>query len=576
MQKIYILVVFLLISSFNYAQETKPDTLKTGEILVVKPYTPKISDAFKINTNPEIHTAELFEKEKVNYTIFSVPVASTFTPSKGKVKGIAKEPKERLFENYISAGFGNYTTPLLEIYLHSGDKRYNDYGLFIQHHSSEGGIDDLLLDDAFSNTKIDGYYTQYDRDYNWQVNAGVSRKLYNYYGLPNNTMYSESFINSIDEKQIYKNVYVGGAINFEDSFIQNATAELYNFFDDYKSNELRLFVKPSFEFPISTELISANATVDFLSGKFKQNYTSEDDINYSFLNLGAHPNFEVLRDNLKINLGVKLYYASDLENKTNEFYAYPNVAASYKLLDEVVVLLAGIKGDLVQHTYKDFANENPYISPTLTILPTDKQYNAYIGAKGKPDANISYGITASYSKENNKPLVVQNNTKTNGINDIDNAYEAGNSFYVVYDDVKTLGISGELTIEYSKEFDFGMLLNFYDYSLNEQESAWNLPEIEATLFANYQKNKWLAGAKLFYRGETKDYVVPYLTSYNNGTVVKNDAYFDVNVNTTYNFSDRLSAFAKINNLLNNNYERFVNYKVQPLQILAGITYKFDF
>ncbi|NQV78792.1 MAG: TonB-dependent receptor, partial [Lutibacter sp.] len=287
------------------------------------PYTPKISDAFKVKSNPTIEDTSAIEKEKVTYSIFSIPVASTFTPSKGKAKGVVREPKERLFQNYISAGFGNFTSPLFEAYLHSGDTRYNDFGIFINHHSSEGGIKDLLLNDNFSDTRIDGYYKQFDRDYNWQVNAGVQRKQYNYYGLPRDVIFDDAFINAIDEEQVYKNLYVGGKIDFEDSFFKGATAEIKNFSDNYNSNEFRLLVKPKFEFPISTELINSEFTIDFVAGKFKQSSLTSSDVNHSFLNFGFSPNLEVLRENLTVNLGAKLYYTNDLEHKMTEFLCLP-------------------------------------------------------------------------------------------------------------------------------------------------------------------------------------------------------------------------------------------------------------
>ena len=50
-----------------------------------------------------------------------------------------------------------------------------------------------------------------------------------------------------------------------------------------------------------------------------QEYNTLTEIKYNFLNLGFSPNFEVLRDNLTLNLGAKLYYANDLEADTNEF-----------------------------------------------------------------------------------------------------------------------------------------------------------------------------------------------------------------------------------------------------------------
>ena len=573
MRKLFIITLAIFTINSTFSQETKKDTLSTEEILVVKPYTPKISDAFKVKSNPNIDTTTTIEKEKVTYSIFSIPVASTFTPSKGKAKGVQRAPKERLFENYVSAGFGNFTSPLFEAYIHTGDPRYNDLGLFINHHSSEGGIKDIQLDDNFADTRFDGFYKFFDKYYNWQINAGVQRKLYNYYGTSVN--FDEAILNTIDEKQIYKNIYVGGNIEFNDSFFKGATAELMNFSDNYKSNEFRFKIAPKLEFPISTELINAEFLVDLVKGKFEQNYITNDELKYSYLNLGVSPNFEVLRDNLTINLGAKIYYSSDLENKTNEFYAYPNVTASLKLIDEIFILVAGATGDLVQNTYQDYTLLNPYVSPTLDIQQTDKQYKAFAGAKGKLASNIGYNFNVSHTNEQNKPLFLQNASKTDGTFEVTNAYEAGNSFNVIYDNVKTLGFFGEITIEASKEFNFGGTINYNNYSTENVVEAWNLPEITATISADFQKNKWFAGAKLFYSGATKDFVISYGQIYEEGTVVKNKSYMDLNINGGYIFSDRLTAFAKLNNALGEKYEPFVNYQVQPLQVLAGITYKFD-
>jgi len=570
-----IIISILLSSTFIFAQETKKDTLKTEEIVVVKPYTPTISDAFKITTNPKIDNSNI-AKENVNYSIFSIPVASTFTPSKGKAQKVTRPPKERLFENYISAGFGNFTSPLFEAYIHSGDSRYNDFGIFINHHSSEGGVDDAILNDNFADTQVDLYYKQFDRDYTWQINAGVKRNELNYYGLPQNDYtFSESFLNSIDEKQVYKTIYAGGKISLNDSFFQGVSVEVINFSDEYSSNEFRILAKPKVEFPISTELINAEILVDLVSGKFDQTYLASTELKHSYLNLGFNPNFEVRRENLSINLGAKLYYTNDLENKVNEFKAYPNVTGSFKVVDDIFIVTAGITGDLIQNTYQNFSTLNPYISPSLNIKQTDKQYKAFAGAKGKLASNVSYNFMVSHTYEKNKPLFAQNQILTDGNTAVSQAFQAGNSFNVVYDDIKTLDVSAEINIDASKEFNFGGTINYYNFNTEMLLEAWNLPEIEANITANYQNNSWYAGAKLFYRGETKDYIIPHPLMSSLPEIISNDSYIDLNLNGGYIFSDRLTAFAKINNALGKKYHRFVNYEVQALQILAGITYKFD-
>ena len=574
MRKLIITSTLLIFTIVSIAQETKKDTLKTEEITVVKPYTPTISEAFKVKSNPTINDQD-FQKETVNYSIFSVPVASTFTPSKGKAQGLKRAPKERLYENYVSAGFGNYTTPLFEAFLHSGDNRYNDYGVFLKYQSSQGGIKDVLLDDNYSDIKVDLFYKQFERDFDWKINAGYNRELYNYYGLPTSITFDDNVLNNIDEKQVYNSIYLGGSINFEDAIFNGGTIEIINFFDEYNSNELRFLAKPTFEFPLSTETINAEVLVDYINGKFDQNYVSSDELTYSFLYLGVNPNFEILKDDLSINLGVKLYYTFDLENSSNQFKAYPNVTASYKVVDDIFILTAGVTGDLIQNSYRDFTQENPFVSPTLNVQQTDQQYNAFIGAKGKLASNVGYNVNVNYMNENNKALFTQNQTLTDGTVMVTNAYEAGNSFKVVYDDVSTINASTEVHVEVSKELQLGLGLNYSNYTTTNQLEAWNLPEFTTTFIGSYKTEKWYAGTQLFFRGTTKDFVIAYGDLPINGTVIKNKSYVDLNFNGGYIFSDRLSVFGKINNAISESYQRFVNYPVQSIQLLAGVTYKFD-
>jgi hypothetical protein len=119
----------------------------------------------------------------------------------------------------------------------------------------------------------------------------------------------------------------------------------------------------------------------------------------------------------------------------NKFFAYPNVTASYKVSEETLIAYAGVTGDLNTNSFREFAQDNPFVSPTLNVFQTDKQYNAYIGAKGQLNADVSYNFKASFINERNKPLYIQNPTKTDGIIASTYNYELGNSFNVIYDNV---------------------------------------------------------------------------------------------------------------------------------------------
>jgi outer membrane receptor protein involved in Fe transport len=51
-------------------------------------------------------------------------------------------------------------------------------------------------------------------------------------------------------------------------------------------------------------------------------------------------------------------------------------------------------------------------------------------------------------------------------------------------------------------------------------------------------------------------------------------WLDLGLGAEYRITDRFSAFLKLNNLLNQGYERWYNYPVQGLNVLAGVGFSF--
>tara|TARA_R110002050_G_scaffold157311_2_gene285832 strand:+ start:17294 stop:19063 length:1770 start_codon:yes stop_codon:yes gene_type:complete len=562
------------------AQDDKKD-LGTETVTVVKAYSPTISDAFKVKSVPTLNDSIVLQKKPINYSIFSVPVASTFTPSKGKASGVEKLPPEKIYNSYASIGLGNYNNALADFYTSSALNRDERLDISLNHHSSRGEIDGTALDNVFYNTKLDANYTKRDRDISWGANIGAQHQLYNWYGIPNG-YYTEELVNGIEEKQNYFNAFAGGFVELEDSFFKSASLLYRRFWDATKSGENRAVLKPAFEFPLGDELLTLKAKVDYVGGKFKngqvRNESNLPGIDYSHLQVGINPNINILGDDLSLNLGVNLVYGMDLENSEGNFYIYPTITASYRLLDEVAIAYGGVEGELKQNSFYGFVEENPYVSPTLDMQPTDQQYDAYIGLKGQLLPNLSYNLKGSYMAENRKPLFLLNPENTSRTDE--KGYYYGNSFQVFYDDVKTLGIFGELNVDVNRNFSLGVNAQVYDYDTETDNPAWNLPGLTASMFMDYQiGEKWFMGANLFYVGERDD----LYTVASPGTLPEDfamtsvtlDSYFDANAHIGYRINGQLSVFAKANNIANQNYMRWNNYRVQGFQVLAGATYKFD-
>ncbi len=570
---------FLLLVGANLgvtAQEKENENIETEKVVIVKAYTPTISDAFKIKSTPVLNDSITQKKKQIRYSIFSVPVASTYTPAKGRAANIDRPKPVKIYDNYATLGFGNFTSVLAEFYSNFQLNRSDNLGLYLHHNSSQGGIDEVLLDDKFYNTFLDLNYTSRTRDLTYGLELGLEHQLYNWYGLPEIPALSQTELDAIDPQQNYFGVKLGGKLLFEDLYFKEASLNYRFFGDALSSSEHHIVTKPTFEFEIGDELITTNFILDYLNGNFDRDLDIALQIpnQYSILNLGVNPSLVILRDNLTINLGAAVYYSMDLENSDNDFFIYPKVTASYRLVDEAVIAYGGLDGTLQQNTYRDAVQTNPFVSPTLVITPTHNQYDAFVGLKGKISDVVSYNFRGSYISEDDKPLFVNNLRPVLQLE----GYDYGNSFSYRYDNIKSLVGYGELNFEINKKFKLGATVEYFDYDTEDEQEAWNLPEVKASAQVDYQINKeWFFGAQLFYVGERTDIDNTVLTvpALPEATVIL-DSYFDANVNLGYRLNDQLLFFVKGNNLAGENYERWTNFPVQGIQFLGGVTYKFDY
>ncbi len=383
-------------------------------------------------------------------------------------------------------------------------------------------------------------------------------------------------MSSINPQQTYNTFYAGTTLALDNAVFKGGTFEYQFFSDDYKTSENQLFLAPEFKFPIASEFLTTQITINYLDGKFNSGYIDANPIIYQFITFGAHPNIDVIRDDYAVNFGAKLYYSSASKTQqASKIYFYPNLTASYKLDANILTAFVGITGDLHQNSYSEFANANNFVSPTLNVKRTDQQLKGFIGIKGMTKG-LSYELKASYQNEKDKALFVSNPVKV--INTNNKAYEFGNSFNVVYDHVNTLSVEAQTQITFSKQLNFGGNLILNNYKLSAQQEAWNLPQIKADIFANYTYNKWYVKSQIYMVGQRKgqlSHLFPTFVIATPQTTVQ-AAYVDLNLSGGYNFSDGFTVFARFNNILNDNYQAFTNYEVQGFQALAGLTYKFDF
>ncbi|TXD53327.1 MULTISPECIES: TonB-dependent receptor [unclassified Polaribacter] len=589
-------LIFLMLFGFlSVVAQVKPkekvaptatrDTVKTEIVEVITTYNPKIADANKIKKNPIIQFINQSKKKKLGYTIFSAPVASTFIPKSGVVKGIDVGVKERVYDNYIAAGFGNYTSPYAEAFIHQYTRFQSEFGVSAKYIASLDNIENTVLDSDFSSFTTSLFYKKEERYFDWKVVLNTERDNYNWYGLKPAT-FSDLTIGNIQENQTYNHFNIAGELDFLDAYVDKSNLSLSYFTDALNSSEFLINFDTDLDVPlnfISRNLnsLQVKTSLELLTGKFESDYATQNELNYTMFTAKVNPEYNTTFKGFSLKLGAKLFASFDAENSVNHFLAYPDIKIQKAIIEEHLTMYAGVFGDFHTNTYKGFTEENPFISPTQFITQTAERYNAFLGFNGVFNNDFSFNISASMRDEQDKALFVVNNSKSNGISNFASGtelkgYEYGNSFSVVYDDVKTTSIFAELAYDVTKRVTLSTYIQFDNFKMTTQSEAWNLPTIQTALLGAYKSNKWFATTTIFYIGERKD--VLYASTYPSSTngIQDVNSFVDVNLNGGYHFNDKFSAFLRLNNILNTNYQRFANFNVQGFQALGGITYKFDF
>jgi hypothetical protein len=567
-----LLAVCIFVFQFQILAAQKPqsqDSIDSQLVSIVKPYTPKISDAFKLKKTAVLGLSNASSKN-LKYPIFSTPVASVFTPAKGISVGLEKVKKVKLFQNYTSIGFGNYGTILANVYLNHKLGRGETMGGYIEHHSSQGGIEGLQLDDSFSTTGLQLNYSKTLKDRVWNTDLALKRQAVNWYGLPYPTTAP------IKPEQVYSDIALSTKLQFTKGVVRTGKIYVQRFTDAYSSQEFHVKADTDLQINILDNSFNSLLAIDYLKGSFSRGYLISEQKKYGNVQISAAPSYQYSKGDLNLSIGFKASYLMDSERSINKFYIYPNIKASYSVVNSIVEAYAGLTGELIQNSFSAFTTINPFVSPTLDIRPSSTAFKFVVGTKGKLSQSLGYDVNGSYFREEDKALFRSNSIANNPL--LINNYSHGNSFGVVYDAVNVFKLSAALEFDMSQKLNIKLIGELYKYDSDSEPITWNLPAVVSSLFFDYQlADTWSLAGTLFYCGSRED------TTNFEGLISPEPAvnealgsFLDANFQLEHKLTPQWSAFIKVNNIVNNQYKRWNHYPVQGFQLLGGASYKFDF
>lgn len=558
-----IALFFAAQGAFSQEQES----LGRLELQVRERYEAQVAEAEKISDLPGFRDTTT-KKLPVAYSTLSKSLQFKFRPDPLKPVRIAKTEVEQWPRYALDLGIGLYTTPWVRLQANSGRNARWQYTGMVEHYSTRGGVGDIAFDKwGADKTAADGRLKYMWSNYSLAQSINLYTRGSSYYGIPTVEGVTDTlgFSDEATRQRINALAY---ALNLENTGKQTpwflrAGMQYQLTGDAYNSLENRLKLTSEWVFPVQKERILLGANLDY----FRTNMDSLVRVDRSFFQLEFNPRIQSKWSDVVFSFGLRLFsntaWNSRADKPTNTFYSWPSLAADYNIVPDVLRAYAQFDGKVINHSYRDFTEQNWLVAPGLDLRPEEQSF-LKAGLTGKLSAKIGFGIEGFYRFSQNMPFFYRSpDFYTSNALGID----------VVYDRVTTAGLTGNL------EFLFGGITanlfgNLMSYDTEELAAAYHLPGFEAGVTASgwiKQKIGW--DLRVQYTGKRTAYDAQLRDGLRVDVDPELPGFVDLGVNLTYRFNNNLNAFVKGFNLLNSPYQLYLGYPTQGIQLMMGVSYR---
>jgi hypothetical protein len=567
----YILAAFATMASWAAAQ-TNSDGSPGGQYVINGEYSPTIANVQKIDLRPTSFDTVLPERA-VTYDLLPVHgqvAAKVDTISAAKLN--IATTQQKLYHGYAKAGFGLYTTPLVEGYYDQTRSRDNAYGIHVKHFSSNGGLDDRGESD-YGYNNIDGYYKQFMPHHEVGGRLTYDRRRYNFYGYEPQALDADTIPQPSDDEQerFYNDIGFQARVKslYKDStkIAHDVALEVHAYSNDVRSTETNIKLTADLSKEESTETYGLGVLLDNNAYRGKPG-EGQEDLRQNGTLFGLTPNVSTVGDKYTVKVGAGLYV--DALSKTT-FHFFPQAEAGYRLFDDILMPYVGVDGRRIRNSFRSLTRENPWLEDAPFLANSSLNYDVYGGLRGSFSSRMGFDIRISRSRMKARPLYVS-------LPPGDPAY--GDRFTVIYDRVDQTDISGEVHYHAGSGLTATGRVDIFTYDTDVQAEAWNLAPYRISLGGTYDlRQKLIVKLEAQFLGPRKAYGYPYaLGDQNIGSVTPStldlDGFLDLYLGLEYRYTKRISVFLDLSNLSASKYERWYRYPVQRSLILGGATFAF--
>jgi hypothetical protein len=540
MKKIITFISVFTIALSTYAQ----DTLKTDEFTVIKDFIPRLTEVIKIPSNPNPEVPEV-KAPKLDYTLPETKLVTSPTVYTIKPLAMGTQLLPKVKNNFFKLGYGNYNSPLLEAYISTVRSKTSQAGVYAKHFSANPNGDK-----TFSENTVKLWGKRFVNKGMVSTDVGYNRNVYHYYGYnPTNDIMLNVPKRDIRQQFSALDLHVGyGNVTKDTAKLKyNLDANFYNFIDNYSTVENDFKLNANFSKLVNGDPLVVQAMVN-------TNNTKTSAYNYNRVFVDINPDYTLNMGGTSIKLGFNSTFVSD--SSETKFYFYPEVEAATQIIPKTATLFAGLTGKLNRNTYRGLATENPFIS-TWGLNNASHKFELYAGVKGEVSPQTSYILQFTSSNVENMHFY--------GFDSINRGQ------VVIFDTttIKVVNLKAELNHEFSNKFHFQFVMNYFGYSSLSIAQPYSRPTFTTrTSFMYNIGDKFIVRGDLYSMNNRRSIEIPSNQEIKLGNMV------DVNMGIDYRYTKHVGLFLNFNNITNNQYQRWYNYKVYGFNVIGGLSVTF--
>jgi len=536
------LLVLTGLANAAMAQVKTPgnDTVMKGATIeVIQAYKPVVKQAPKPEWVPQLPPPDTIHKAETYDDVPQQSLYFTYTSMPLHPLALGKDDEAIPYRDYIKLGAGNLNTTYFDMgigalhgqnfetafHLHGLDQK----GGIVNQQTSEAGIEAEGMLHAASgdwHVLLAGEQHKFlDYGYNHDLYHFTGDSIKHFYNLLKATIDLQCKGDSNTAFSWHP------ALNFSTyGGLHNASENTFNF-------EL------PFAYKIEKNLQAQLSLSGAVTG-----YNNDSTISNNFLRVLAGFGYN---NNLFSGHALLGYVAG----KYGKNYLQPDIQASYQLPGTTYRLFAGVQSSFRQNTYEQLTSENPYMLSAYQVLQSSKT-EYFVGLQGSSGDHFSWSGRLSYWDFKNLPTFLNN-------------FGDQKQFLVAYDTSVT-AFSVKLGARYKDAniWSAGLSADIYHYGKGSLPDVWGMPAttLKGDVTVTYIPKLTLSAYLLIQGG------IHAQDNFNH-TITLNP-YADLGGSGEYQIIKRLSVFLQLNNILNNQYQRWLNYQAYGINIYGGLRLKF--